>query len=621
MKINNLFFSLLALLLPFNLQAQTSWPLSVFANQHKITGTLGEYRSTNRFHRGTDMVNGADQNVYACNSGTFNYTPDGINSFISISGANTILYFHVNKNPALLNGDPIIVGQLIGTMIDQGGSTHLHLQQSGNNLLSNNLSPFIDLGPPIINSNKIYTNGILNNVNTEQLNTSVLIDGMPYTIVYNKLDLVADVNDPRINFDGNPLIGEGALAPYSIAFEIKDINNNSLSPVTTNLEFESYPSNDKANYTFSAGTTQSIFKYIITNNPFFAPNDRYWNSGLKNFEIETWPNDNTLDARWIGESKYPDDLYIIEIAASDIDFNLNSNTTFENVSVLVDNFRPYVASVKLFDGLTLLYEANWFWDEVGLIFNPSSVTLNGLSDITVQVLASEPLSNLNLSIPELGILAFEMTVVPDQNNMLWEYTLNIADFATAIDLETYQLGFEGSDYSGNNLEINPSNIPIRQLNGNWIPAPVSGTDINHQFLFSNEGGVITPNSFISTYQYWFDENYLDNVTGSTVEVGEFNFNQAVDVSMLSNGMHSFHIRFKDNNSLWSSVLSQLFVKTQTGLADNVINGGEYWFDDNYAGHNDLVGINEASFNFNDNIDVNTLTPICKCNFCNLTNPN
>lgn len=51
----------------------------------------------------------------------------------------------------------------------------------------------------------------------------------------------------------------------------------------------------------------------------------------------------------------------------------------------------------------------------------------------------------------------------------------------------------------------------------------------------------------------------------------------------------------------------IFIKTQSGVAENVINSGEYWFDNNYAGNIELVGINAETFNFTDNIDVNSLT--------------
>jgi Zn-dependent metalloprotease/PKD repeat protein len=108
-------------------------------------------------------------------------------------------------------------------------------------------------------------------------------------------------------------------------------------------------------------------------------------------------------------------------------------------------------------------------------------------------------------------------------------------------------------------------------------------------------------------EYWFDNNYAENIDLLGINAETFSLNNNIDVNSLTNGLHSFHIRFKDANNLWSSVVTQFFIKTQSGVAENVINSGEYWFDNNYAGNIELVGINAETFNFTDNIDVNSLT--------------
>lgn len=600
------------------LLGQLNWPLPSFSSQHTVTGTIGEFRPYSvtdgnpcRFHRGVDMTNGANLNVYAIETGTVNIdAASGKNAQITINGSHNLVYIHVIAVPGVEFDEIIFAGDLLGVMYTDGAGSwaeHCHLQEFANNLLSSDLFPFIDLHSVTIENISFFTDGLIytTNASTPFTENTLFPEG-EFITLYNKIDILADIADKRVAPDGSS--AGGATAPYSISYSIYNLGGELVSTVFNNYKFNSFPDNTEAIYAFGANSNDHNFEYIITNNPFSLPWDRYWNSNQRlDFPESTWPKDNSHDARLAAEAKYLDGKYLIEVNTSDIDYDLTGNNTVETVNILIDNFRPFIEKVQMMAGLDIVYNANWTWDGTTLNFNPSIGAINGTAPINVQVTSSEPLLSLNLSIPELGILSEGMNAVPGNNNMLWEFPLIESDFVAAVDGEYYQIVLEGFDYANNNLEINPANIPIRQIDGTWSPAPISGSDANHQFLFSGDGGVVLPTSFISNYQYWFDDNYLDNVTGSTVEVGEFNFNQAVDVSMLSNGMHSFHIRFKDNNSLWSSVLSQVFVKTQTGLADNVINGGEYWFDDNYAGHNDLVGINAASFNFIDNIDVYSLT--------------
>lgn len=115
---------------------------------------------------------------------------------------------------------------------------------------------------------------------------------------------------------------------------------------------------------------------------------------------------------------------------------------------------------------------------------------------------------------------------------------------------------------------------------------------------------VLPNA-ITDYEYWFDDNYMVKIFGS-LGLPTINFNESIDVSELNQGLHSFHIRFKDNNNLWSSVVTQYFVKVQPGVSENVVTGGEYWFDNNYPSRIDLMGINAETFNFSEIVDVNTL---------------
>lgn len=89
---------------------------------------------------------------------------------------------------------------------------------------------------------------------------------------------------------------------------------------------------------------------------------------------------------------------------------------------------------------------------------------------------------------------------------------------------------------------------------------------------------------IDYYEYWFDSNVAGKVTQSITPATQFQLNTALPTTGLTNGLHTVHIRFRDENNRFSSVLSAFFLKNGTNTAaSNQISAYEYWFDQNYAG--------------------------------------
>ncbi|MBK8450254.1 MAG: hypothetical protein IPL42_09645 [Saprospiraceae bacterium] len=327
--------------------AQNEWPLDPMPSQHQILGTIGEYRNTNRFHRGIDMLNKneSDLNVYAIYGGKVfhNGITEAANAILTIGA---ILYVHVKLDPRLTNGMTVSQGELIGTMIEETGwSTHLHLQNADYNFLNHHLDPFKDNEPPKIHSVDFRKNGCDLNTNTPQFSTQIPINGENHTLIFNKVDIIADIHGPGVNSDGSART-KNKLVPYSISYEINNYLNNSVdgAPVK-NFEFEEYPADNlNASKVFGKGTSQSSpFYYILTSHPSTAPVDRYWNTGLRIGITDTWPDNITLDARSNDEAQYPDGAYSLHIEAKDIKFDADPPlVTQKTERVLVDNFRPYV---------------------------------------------------------------------------------------------------------------------------------------------------------------------------------------------------------------------------------------------------------------------------------------
>lgn len=94
------------------------------------------------------------------------------------------------------------------------------------------------------------------------------------------------------------------------------------------------------------------------------------------------------------------------------------------------------------------------------------------------------------------------------------------------------------------------------------------------------------------YEYWYDD-------GVPVWIGIpptylYTLNADLPTDHLDQGLHTLHIRFKDSNGQWCSVLSRSFFKAQANGATPVtITGYEYWYDEGYTEKIDVgVGIAE-----------------------------
>jgi len=111
---------------------------------------------------------------------------------------------------------------------------------------------------------------------------------------------------------------------------------------------------------------------------------------------------------------------------------------------------------------------------------------------------------------------------------------------------------------------------------------------------------------ITSFEYWLDGNYQNKITKNVTPAEEFNHNEDLDISAVSNGFHLFHIRYADENGKWSSSISQVFFKMDNQGGDtNEIVEYEYWVD-KYESRV-VKQLNAGSeIVFDDFIDVSTL---------------
>jgi hypothetical protein len=88
------------------------------------------------------------------------------------------------------------------------------------------------------------------------------------------------------------------------------------------------------------------------------------------------------------------------------------------------------------------------------------------------------------------------------------------------------------------------------------------------------------------YQYWFDNQIQDSITINTTSSLDFILLGAINGLPLSEGLHTFNIRFKPTGGLWSAVNTSFFVRGKTTIGTE-ISKCVYWFDDNYPAHNTI----------------------------------
>jgi len=526
---NKIILIFIALVLSFQINAQLTapnygWPLRTDqANNtnHRatITGTPGEHRppyiggsatifgtviTGERYHQGVDMVKstGAVQ-------GDEIYSIEPTGSIIDMEGQGgnrrlrvaNFIYWHVNESQNIFDGDPIAENSQIGTINSGNLPPHLHFQPAPNiiagenNLLSYKLPGYQDNNGPTFGQPETANSviefypqghhktmgGTQAQVQASRLTTQIFFSNVNHTLLYGKIDMVVGVLDRWVSYTGGSL-GTGHLGANKADYNILDINNNSITGgFIGNVDFSTLPAYPSAEHVFGYFATSARPRYVITNHPRITPYDRYWNTKLRQGVPENWNvNDITQNARYNQESVMSDGKYTIRFRIGDIDSD-GENTLTEDKVAIIDNFKPYIEKVQVRqdnNSGTLVYNGQWDWNGTALTLNQNTTgSIGSANGVYIKVFTSEPMQNVSLSIASpLNYFLNNTTPIANSNNQEWEFIIP----ATAA-YGVHTLNFNGVDYANNQIEQNPSNIPIRQNATTWAPTPQPGIDTHHQF--------------------------------------------------------------------------------------------------------------------------------------------
>lgn len=197
-------------------------------------------------------------------------------------------------------------------------------------------------------------------------------------------------------------------------------------------------------------------------------------------------------------------------------------------------------------------------------FNFRARATNGLwsSIISTIFYKIPPLSN-----PSQNIWAYQYWFDDDYNN------------AVTVSLPPQSVIFLSSDIDAASLlpGLHTFSIRFKDNLGQWSPVVSS--------FFYKISGVSTSSQHITTYQYWFDDDYNNNVTETISPVSNLLLDLSLPVGSLNNGLHTISFRFRDNTGMWSSVVMSAFVKIQAiQTSQNTLLAYRYWFDDEQIMH-------------------------------------
>lgn len=172
----------------------------------------------------------------------------------------------------------------------------------------------------------------------------------------------------------------------------------------------------------------------------------------------------------------------------------------------------------------------------------------------------------------------ETTLATNPEIITYEYWFD-NDFANAQEISTTAqqqiLLNELISTTGLNNGIHTFNIRFKDNANLW-------SSVLSEYFYKVPETIATGNKEIIEMEYWFDNDFLNAQTSAITPQQQVVLNDQIPTAIINNGIHTFHVRFKDNSGFWSSVLSHYFYKTpvQTVL-NNLITEYRYWLDQDF----------------------------------------
>lgn len=232
------------------------------------------------------------------------------------------------------------------------------------------------------------------------------------------------------------------------------------------------------------------------------------------------------------------------------------------------------------------------------IFNPSKIQWEYWFDNDVSQRQQNPLLSYNDSIfSQVDVSALsngyhELFIRFKNKNDLWNGPL-VYPF-----LKNRQTNFETNDLTEAIIWLDGTEL-LRKPNSNtnWMDSldldslthgfhtiDLAFTDLNNilsgpiRFPFYFDGREFTCENELTRWQFWFDKD-TSNLDSRTYPLSGDSLNSLIQTDLLSQGFHTFYVRFLDSVGLWSSPIIYPFLKMELdSFIENSITAVNVWLD-------------------------------------------
>lgn len=239
-------------------------------------------------------------------------------------------------------------------------------------------------------------------------------------------------------------------------------------------------------------------------------------------------------------TRYNDGRYQIKARVTNI---RNANTDSPANNLTIDNYKPFIRSVKVQANGNTFYHRKWDCDDgcQGMKLTPLPTVPNipkrdVLNGLYVTIEASEPLQTCTLKVNDLGEITQTWQL---EDGRLRQFLISPSQVNTLLSAQSIALKFTGTDWSNNALlALNSSHagsscveIPKRTGDNSWEDNIInSGTDVVHFF----NPGCGAPRDGEPTLTIIPDESCFNYGTGITWEVTQPSNHSATNGAIVLN---------------------------------------------------------------------------------------
>lgn len=239
-------------------------------------------------------------------------------------------------------------------------------------------------------------------------------------------------------------------------------------------------------------------------------------------------------------TRYNDGRYQIKARVTNI---RNANTDSPANNLTIDNYKPFIRSVKVQANGNTFYHRKWDCDDgcQGMELTPLPTVPNipkrdVLNGLYVTIEASEPLQTCTLKVNDLGEITQTWQL---EGGRLRQFLISPSQVNTLLSAQSIALKFTGTDWSNNALlALNSSHagsscveIPKRTGDNSWEDNIInSGTDVVHFF----NPGCGAPRDGEPTLTIIPDESCFNYGTGITWEVTQPSNHSATNGAIVLN---------------------------------------------------------------------------------------